>query len=199
MKAFEPSAVYDSGATSSCGREVDPFERTGESSTKIFQVPTGELAVGSERAKLLHPLRDPATEVDVVPAMTRDTLISTGKFADAGYVSVFDKDGVRIYDGTSARIDVSKEAILKGWRCPETGLFWIPLKPVVTNFNTDTMLMDKERSRLIVESRPQLEHAINNVYELPSTAQSIRYLHAAAGFPTKQTWLKAIRAGNFVT
>eukprot|EP01082_Thalassiosira_pseudonana_P012372 g11214.t1 g11214 contig5:382941-386300(-) len=35
--------------------------------------------------------------------------------------------------------------------------------------------------------------------ELPSTEQAIRYLHAAAGFPPKTTWLKAIRAGNFVT
>ena len=40
---------------------------------------------------------------------------------------------------------------------------------------------------------------IFNVYKLPSIEQSIRYLHAAAGFPTKSTWLKAIRCGNFST
>ena len=27
----------------------------------------------------------------------------------------------------------------------------------------------------------------------------MRYLHACAGFPTKTTWIKAIRAGNFAT
>ena len=37
------------------------------------------------------------------------------------------------------------------------------------------------------------------MYELPSTKQVIRYLHACAGFPTKTTWIKAIRAGNFAT
>ena len=37
------------------------------------------------------------------------------------------------------------------------------------------------------------------MYELPSTNQIIRYLHACAGFPTKTTWIKAIRAGNFAT
>ncbi len=39
----------------------------------------------------------------------------------------------------------------------------------------------------------------NNVYNLPSTKQSIRYLHAAAGFPVKSEWIKAIKAGNYVT
>ena len=40
---------------------------------------------------------------------------------------------------------------------------------------------------------------IGNVYELPSIEQTIWYLHAAAGFPTKTTWLKAIRKGNYNT
>jgi hypothetical protein len=38
---------------------------------------------------------------------------------------------------------------------------------------------------------------IHNVYELPSIKPTIRYLHAAAGFPTKKSWLKAIRRGNY--
>jgi hypothetical protein len=29
--------------------------------------------------------------------------------------------------------------------------------------------------------------------------QSIKYLHAVAGFPVKETWLDAIKAGNYVT
>ena len=41
--------------------------------------------------------------------------------------------------------------------------------------------------------------AINNVYELPSIEQSIRYLHGAAGFPTKATWLRSIRNGNYLS
>jgi hypothetical protein len=40
------------------------------------------------------------------------------------------------------------------------------------------------------------EH-IHNVYELPSIEQSIQYLHGAAGFPTKPSWLKAICRGNY--
>jgi hypothetical protein len=33
---------------------------------------------------------------------------------------------------------------------------------------------------------------IHNVYELPSLELTICYLHAAASFPPKSTWLKAI-------
>jgi hypothetical protein len=37
---------------------------------------------------------------------------------------------------------------------------------------------------------------IYNVYKLPSIEQTIRYLHAAAGFLVERTWLKAIQQGN---
>ena len=38
-----------------------------------------------------------------------------------------------------------------------------------------------------------------NVYSLPSISQTIRYLHAAAGFPTKDSWITAIKNGNYKT
>ena len=40
---------------------------------------------------------------------------------------------------------------------------------------------------------------INNVYELPSLARTVQYLHTSAGFPTKVTWLKSIRNGKYLT
>ncbi len=36
-----------------------------------------------------------------------------------------------------------------------------------------------------------------NVYRLPLIPQTIRYLHAAAGFPMKDPWIKAIKHGNY--
>jgi hypothetical protein len=38
-----------------------------------------------------------------------------------------------------------------------------------------------------------------NVYSLPSIPQTMRYLHAAAGFPTKDPWINAIKHGNYTT
>ena len=45
----------------------------------------------------------------------------------------------------------------------------------------------------------EFEESVNNVYELPSTKEIVRYLHACAGFPTKSTWIKAIKGGNYAT
>ena len=35
------------------------------------------------------------------------------------------------------------------------------------------------------------------MYDLSSTEPTVRYLHGAAGFPTKATWLKVIHKGNY--
>ena len=48
-------------------------------------------------------------------------------------------------------------------------------------------------------AQPNSTEVINNVYELPSIARAVRYLHGAIGFPTEATWLAAIRNGNFLT
>jgi hypothetical protein len=37
---------------------------------------------------------------------------------------------------------------------------------------------------------------ISNAYSLPSIEQIVKYLHAAAGYPPEETWIKAIQAGN---
>ena len=38
-----------------------------------------------------------------------------------------------------------------------------------------------------------------DAHELPSVGSLVCYLHTAAGFPVKSTWLAAIKAGNFST
>jgi hypothetical protein len=37
------------------------------------------------------------------------------------------------------------------------------------------------------------------MYDIPSINQTIKYLHAAAGYPVKDTSVKAINAGNYTT
>ena len=38
-----------------------------------------------------------------------------------------------------------------------------------------------------------------SAYDLPIVAALVRYLHAAARFPVKDTWLRAIKDSNYVT
>ncbi len=47
--------------------------------------------------------------------------------------------------------------------------------------------------------RPPPTDAIHNVYELKTQPECVRYNHAAAGFPTKPTWVKAIRNKLFAS
>ena len=41
--------------------------------------------------------------------------------------------------------------------------------------------------------------AANTIFDLPNSLQSLMYFHAAAGFPTKETFVASVRAGNYVT
>jgi hypothetical protein len=38
----------------------------------------------------------------------------------------------------------------------------------------------------------------NNVYDLPSIEQAVKWMHAVCGYPVKSTWMRTIRAGNYV-
>jgi len=120
------SAVYDSGATSSCGRIGDNFELTNKKSTKIFHTPNGATAAASNQAKLKIKLREPARSVDIVPGLQHNSLISANKFADANYITVLTPTEVLIYDGQHLTMKINKEAILQGWR-EESGLWRVPL------------------------------------------------------------------------
>ena len=166
----------------------------------------------------MHKLREPATEVDIVPVLT-NTLIRTGKLAEGGYFAVYDKNEVNIYDGKKAKIIITEEAVLKGYRCPRKKLWRIPLVKDVQNENTDTIILNSKGGlqslntryqvpttkdviytlHFMIDGAPSTPKGIHHVYDLPSIKPVIRYLHAAAGFSTKRKWLKAIRNRSYLT
>eukprot|EP00804_Cyclotella_cryptica_P024317 CCRYP_015305-RA/>CCRYP_015305-RA protein AED:0.21 eAED:0.21 QI:0/0/0/1/1/1/2/0/741 len=208
-----PSAISDTGATSTAGALHDPFHSTTAPSSKVFLLPTGGTAHATHISQLLLNVRAPANQVDIVPNLTQ-TLLSGSKFADAGYTAVYDKDEVNFYN--SDKIHSNATSILQGYRCPHTGLWRVPLRQITHNVNDDTLILDLPcgtkslNTKCVVpsteavrnhlkSSKEREQHTILNVYELPSIEQTIRYLHAAAGFPTKTTWMAAIRRGNYNT
>ena len=73
--------------------------------------------------------------------------------------------------------------------CKDTGLYRIPLKKLVKNVNTYTILID----------RTDPKNAINNVSGIAIAQEIIQYIHACAGFPTTEKWLKGIRSRNYDT
>ena len=165
------STVYDSGATAHCGRVGDGFEPSNEISHKVFHLPNGDTAKASTQAKLHLQLRESAHTGDMVPDLKHNSLISASKFADANYITVLTPTEVLIYDGEELKLEINREAVLRGWRDRETGLWCVPLNPDAPTLQSEYELLPEETTDMI-----------NNVYELPSSKEAIRYLHACAGF-----------------
>ena len=83
-----PSAVSDTGATSSAFLREDPSIPTGRTSSAIFHLPNGAVAPATTINKLLHNVRAPARDVNIVPSLVGNSLLSTSKFTDAGYTVI---------------------------------------------------------------------------------------------------------------
>ncbi len=192
LNGMIPSAVSDTGATLSAFLKKDPSRAMGELSTAVFHLPNSAIAPATTRNKLLHNVREPARSVNIVPALVKKSLLSTNKFAKAGYTIIYDKDEINLYNARTTKIMVLEEAILTGWRCPHQKMWHVPLVPMVTNLNTDTLLLDHPSGldslnamyavssstvarNHVVLHLGKLAHCdhIHNVYELPSVKPTI--------------------------
>ena len=201
------TGIADAGASASCGRpemsncgkfEVDGdlFNPTGRKSTKIFQYAGGAIAAADTINEFKFDVHDAAKEVHMVPGI-KNTLVSTNQFALANYATIFTKDMVHVYDMNNTKIEVSRSAVLKGWRVPKEGLWRIPLENDKPTINKNTALV-REDPLIKLRQAPPKNESINSVYKLKTKPELIRYYHAAAGFPTHPTWLAAIN-NNHIT
>ncbi len=177
----------DTGCTSGAGAEkdMDCFHDTGLPSNKVFILPDKTKIKATKTIQLKHKLRAGAGKMNIVPDL-HSTLISVPKMADHGYIAVFDKNEARIYDGTTTTITSSEEPIIVAPRCEDTGLWKIEL-------DLDFEILGRQHSEQFIAGVDEA-YAI---FDLPNTRQSLMYFHAAAGFPVKESFLGAVRAGNY--
>jgi hypothetical protein len=77
-------------------------------------------------------------------------------------------------------------------------LWRVPLIKEIKNNNTDTALCDQCPTECLPD-RPPPSKAIHNVYKLKTQPKLVQYYHAAAGFPTKPSWLKAIKNKQYAS
>ncbi|KAL7505598.1 hypothetical protein ACHAXN_004225 [Cyclotella atomus] len=180
--------VADLAATSTVIRNADAehVDVLETKSQKVFQNANGTLSSTGNEARLKYNLREPAGKADMVPDLATNSLLSTAKCADANYATLFTKDKVRVFDLELTKINIKGEAaVMTGWRCPKTKLWRI---------------QSKEATDIIMSRRSEHpDEFVNNVYELPNLEQVVAWYHAAAGYPTKTTWIKAIEAGSYAT
>ena len=136
---------------------------------------------------LQHNLRGKAGEMNIIPNL-HSTLISVPKMADHDYIAVFDKKEARIYDGTTTTISANGKPIIVAPRCTETGLWKMEL-------NLDYKNLGREHPDRFTAGVDEA----NAIFDLPNSRQTLKYFHAAAGYPTKESFLEAVRAGNYAT
>ena len=102
----------------------------------------------------------------------QQTLIGIGPICDAGFTVTFSEDEVVVHDA-------AKHVILSGCRDPE-------VPPALWYFKLLPAPQDKP---LPAATCQQASLGTYSAYNLPSVAALVLYLHAAAGFPIRDTWL----------
>ena len=112
--------------------------------------------------------------------------MSVGKTSDDGNVSVFTKEAVKVYKETDILITCKGEPILVG-KLDERGSYLITL--VQHRGQWQPKRPTKRATKYFQQA--------NSVYDLPSTEEAIKWMHATCGYPVKSTWIKAVKAGNF--
>lgn len=91
LSGLIPSIIMVSAATSNIGamKHKDSFILAGRRSTKIFQLPNGTRTAASTISELPFDIRKPAKEINSVPTIDENSLLSIPKTVDARYITVF--------------------------------------------------------------------------------------------------------------
>jgi hypothetical protein len=106
-----------------------------------------------------------AREAHILPGLKK-SLLSVNKMAENGYTTIFHEgnEGVTIHKSGTLTIATSEPPVLRGSK-PTGSILW---------------------TVLTYGDKPKCEEA-NKVYNLPSTKEMIRYLHASAGQSVEDT------------
>ena len=179
--------MLDSGASSHFNKEDDDLPVINDN-IKYVKTASGEMHATLGEAQLPLPQLNKASRVtNVLPALTQDSLLSIKTLADNGYTTIFypyDR-GAEVHSDDTVSFVFKDKAHLQAWRDIK-GMWQV----------TIPQASQKDAKQAI---KTAVHEVVNNVYELPSTQQVVRFLHAALGFPVKSTLIKAINHGNLAT
>ena len=182
--------TYDSGADGHYPSEADRIKLAMpiiRKSNKKVGVANGSTTKGVHVTKLpIDQLSDKATAADTFDQWP-SSLISVGKVSDDDTISIFDKHGVSVHKEEDVLITCKGKPIFVGIR-DSRGRYRVPLQQ--RRGQWQPRQPSKKAKKILREA--------NSVYDLPSTEQAIKWMHAVCGYPVKSTWIKAIKAGNYV-
>ena len=93
--------------------------------------PDGRTGKATKKMLLKHNVRLAAREMNIVLGLHL-ALISIPKLADAGYTTVFSKDGAAVYDDYTTEMTATSPPVLESKRCEHTGMWTLNLNIVPT-------------------------------------------------------------------
>ncbi len=173
----QQNIIINLGATSRFMSEELNLPETGPSQITVYLPDDSTLQATSKTQLPFKQLSSEAREANILPGLT-NSLLSINKMAENRYTTIFrpGNEGVTIHRKGTLTITTSKPPLLQ--RCKKRGAKLWTVSAAAT---------DNEWEE------------VANVYNIPSINQTIKYLQAAAGYPVKDTWVKAINAGNYTT
>jgi hypothetical protein len=102
--------------------------RSGWLSKKQFILPNSKVIPATEIAEYPFNIRLLANKLHITPGVSQHSLLSTGKFADANYITVFEKEMVNIYDANDTISPSAKVPSYVGsatWSSTSTKFRWL--------------------------------------------------------------------------
>ncbi len=122
----------------------------------------------------------PVKDVKIMPTF-KHNLFGVGKLCDNGCRVLFDTHSVTVFNKQNDSI------LLQGWRETTGAKLW----------RFSLLPDDHPQPPNLPAAHSATPHLALNAGDLPSIGALVHYLHAAAGFPVKATWLAAIKSGNY--
>jgi hypothetical protein len=172
------SIAVDSGASANFGdvTTTGTSRKLTDHGTVTMAAATGDCRTSIGHDSFDLPLPPESLEYHVFKkGDVQRPLLSVGKVCDAG-CSVLFTDG-HVYFFKDRRV------LLKGARCPYTGLYLLPRRPRTPKITYGYNLSQPYHTRA------------HDAYTVPKL---LRYLHGCAGFPVTSTWIQAVRRGYFM-
>ena len=170
----EDSIAVDSGASDNFGdtRTQGTSRRDCTTNSIIMASATGDRKTSIATDRFNLPLPSAGLDFHVFEqGDVQRPLLSVGKVCDTGCTIHFD----------AARCEFHKDGqvLLVAYRDPASGLYLLPRK-------------------IPKGTRHALQATGLSAYEERTIPQLVKYLHACAGYPAPQTWIKAIKRGYFM-
>ena len=157
----EHKIIIDSGATSHFLSDEINSPNMGQLKEEVY-LPDGSTL--TTKYKTLLPFEQLSTEAREAAVLQglKKSLASISKWADEGYTMIFHPgdNGVTVHKPGTLTMAFGKPPVLQGHK-PSGAKLWM-------------MTIDNNQTK---------SEEMSNIHNLPSTAQAIKFLHAAAGYP----------------